>query len=184
MDYKALFERWVALTTMAEDDRKTLVERIHEEVTVGVQALAGVAAQEIDKVLSDATYDKKEAYLKLAAPVLALAAFDGYLLSLMERGINPQTASLVENEQTKGLGERWSKGYEKDQNASMIQKIDPIIGLFLNRMHELRVNQMLSFHPEIIDLPYKTTEKLNQYFGWAVYQGYVMGALESEQHNV
>lgn len=179
MDYKQLFDRWVALTTLAEDDRKALVERIHEEVTVGVQALAGVAAQEMEKLLSGAAYAGKEKYLKVAAPVLALSAFDGYLLSLMEHGINPETANLTANTQTKGLGERWSKGYEKDQNVSIIQKIDPIIGLFLNRMHELRVNQILSFHPEIVELPYKTTEKLNQYFGWAVYQGYVMGTLES-----
>ncbi len=184
MNYKELFERWVALSTMDEKDRQSLVERIHEEVTVGVQALAGVAAQEMEKVLGEANYGSKETYLKLAAPVLALAAFDGYLMSLMERGINPQTASLTENEQTKGLGERWSAAYQKDQNTSYIQKIDPIISLLLHRMQELRVNQILSFHPEIVDLPYKTTEKLNQYFGWAVYQGYVMGAMESEQNSV
>lgn len=168
----------MALTTLGEEDRKALVERIHEEVTVGVQALAGIAAQEMEKLLSESNYADKEKYLKMGAPVLALAAFDGYLLSLMERGVNPETAKLTENEETKGLGERWSKGYEKDQNVSLIQQIDPIIGLLLARMHELRVNQMLSFQPDIIELPYKTTEKLHQYFGWAVYQGYVMGALE------
>lgn len=181
MNYLELFDRWIALTTLSEEDRKALVERIHEEVSVGVQALAGVSAKEMDRVLTDASYDNKDKYLKLAVPVLALAAFDGYLMALMERGVNPQTAHLTENETTKGLGERWSKGYEKDQNVSVIEKTDTIVSLILNRMYELRVNQILSFHPEIVELPYKVTEKLNQYFGWAVHQGYVLGVMEQEK---
>jgi len=178
MDYKALFDRWVMLTTLPEEDRKALVESMHEEVTTSVQAFAGLAAVEMDKILKEADYPKRETYIKTAAPVLALSAFDGYLLALMELGVNPQTAKLTTREQTKGLGERWSTAYGQDQNVSIIQKIDPIVGLILGKMQEVRVNQMLSFFPEIIDLPYKVTEKLHQYLGWAVHQGYVLGVME------
>lgn len=178
MDYKQLFDRWVLLTTLPEEDRKALVERIHTEVTTSVQAFAGLAAVEIDKTLADASYEKKDQYVKTVAPVLALAAFDGYLLSLMERGINPQTIDLAGVEKTSGLGERWSAGYGKDQNITTLKAIDPIIVLLLAKMQEVRVNQMLSFYPEIIELPYKVTEKLHQYIGWAVNQGYVLGVME------
>jgi len=177
-DYKQLFDRWVILTTLPENDRKALVERMHEEVTTGVQALSGLAIAEVNKVLEEARYEKRETYIKTMAPILALSAFDGYLLSLMEKGVNPQTTDLAKNEKTKGLGERWSRAYQKDQNISILQDIDPIIGLILGKMYEVRVNQMLSFYPDIIELPYKTTEKLHQYIGWAVHQGYVFGVME------
>lgn len=180
MDYKQLFDRWVMLTTLSEDDRKALVTRMHEEVTTGVQAMAGLAVAEVAKVFEGGNYEKHEEYIKTLAPILALAAFDGYLLSLMERGVNPQTADLTARESTKQLGERWSKGYKKDQNASYLDKIDPILTLILNKIYELRVNQMLSFHPESVELPYKVIEKVHQYIGWAVHQGYVLGVMEQE----
>lgn len=180
MDYKQLFDRWVALTVLPEHDRKALVERMHEEVTSGVAALGALAAAEVSTCLEDAKYDKREEYLKSVVPILALAAFDGYLLSLMERRINPQEADLRGRDTTKGLGERWSRGYEKDQNGPYLHKTDPIIGLILNKIYELRVNQVLSFHPEIVELPYRVTEKLHQYIGWCVHQGYVLGTMEQE----
>lgn len=180
MDYKQLFDRWVMLTTLPEEDRKSLVDKMHEEVTTSVQAFAGLSAVEMDKILKETEYPKRETYIKTAAPVLALAAFDGYLLSLMEHGINPQTTDLAAKETTKGLGERWSEAYGRDQNISYLQKIDPIIGLILGKMQEVRVNQLLSFYPEIVDLPYKVTEKLHQYVGWAVHQGYVLGVMEQQ----
>lgn len=181
MDYKQLFDRWAMLTTLPESDRKALVERMHEEVTTSVQAFAGLAAVEIDRVLKDTSFEKRESYIKTAAPVLALAAFDGYLLSLMEHGLNPQTVDLATRGSTKGLGDRWSEGYKTNQHITILEKIDPIIGLILGKMHEVRANQMLSFFPEVVDLPYKVTEKLNQYIGWAVHQGYVLGVMEQQK---
>lgn len=179
-DYKQLWDRWVALTVLSEEDRKSLVGRLHEEVISGVQALAALACSEMGRVLDGATYDKRDAYLEAVAPVAALGALDGYLMSLIERGINPQTIDLSTNEKTKGLGERWSAVYGKDQSRSYLDRIDPIVGLLLNKMYELRVNQALSFDPHIVELPYKVTEKLHQYLGWCVHQGYVLGMMEAD----
>lgn len=178
MDYRQLWDRWIALTILPEDDRQDLVEHLHEEITSGVTALATLANAQMGKLLADAKYAKEEEYLKAVAPVTALAALDGYFLSLMERGINPQKERLSENEKTSGLAKQWSAGHEKDQNRSIIDKIDPVVTLMLERIYDLRVNQILSFQPEIVEQPYKLTEKLHQYIGWAVYQGYVLGALE------
>jgi len=180
MNYTELFERWVTLTTLSEDDRKKLIDRLHESVITTVQALAGLASSEMGRVLDEAKFEKRDEYLKAVAPVAALGALDGYLLSLMVSGINPETADLTKNEKVKELADMWGKQYEKDQNVSYLDKVDPIIGLFLGKITELRVNQSLAFYPTIIDLPYKTTEKLHQYLGWAVHQGYVLGAIEEE----
>ena len=180
MDYKQLWDRWVTLTLLSEEDRTEMVDHMHEEVTSGVTALATLANAQVANILTQATYDKADEYLKAIAPVSALAALDGYFLSLMERGINPQKADLATRVTTKGVGERWNRGHKKDQNKSYITNIDPVIVLMLERIYDLRVNQTLSFHPEIVELPYKVTEKIHQYLGWVVYQGYVIGVMEDE----
>ena len=180
MEYRQLWDRWIAITILSEEDRQDLVEHLHEEITSGVTALATLANAQMGKLLSDVQYGKAEEYLKSVAPVTALAALDGYFLSLMERGINPQKERLSEKNTTKGLAKVWSTGHEKDQNRSYIDKIDSVIVLMLERIFDLRVNQILSFHPDIVEQPYKITEKLHQYIGWAVYQGYVLGVIEQE----
>ncbi len=180
MNYTQLFERWVALTTLSEDDRKQLIDRLHESVVTSVQALAGLASSEMAHILDEAKFEKRDEYLKTAAPIMALGALDGYLLSLMVSGINPETADLSKNDAVKGIADIWGKSYEKDQNMSYLNKVDPIIGLFLGKITELRINQALAMYPTIVDLPYKTTEKLHQYIGWSVHQGFVLGAIEEE----
>ncbi|MCL4200205.1 hypothetical protein KJZ67_02590 [Patescibacteria group bacterium] len=180
MDYKQLWDRWVSLTLLTEEDRAEMIERLHEEVTSGITALATLGVAQMEKVLAEQAYGKKDEYLKAVAPVVALSALDGYFLSLMERGIHPQKADLAKQESTKAVGETWSRGHQKDQNKSYVEKIDPVVILMLERIYDLRVNQTLSFHPEIVELPYKVTEKLHQYIGWAVYQGYVIGEMENE----
>ncbi len=180
MDYKKFWDRWISLTLLSEEDRHALIEHLHEEVTSGITALAALANAQMGKLIADAEYGKSEEYLKAVAPVTALAALDGYFLALMERDINPDTENLATRTTTKGLGKRWSDGHSTDQNRSYIDRIDPVVVLMLERIYDLRVNQILSFHPEIVEEPYKLTEKLHQYIGWAVYQGYVLGVLEHE----
>ena len=97
IDYKQLWDRWVALTVLSENDRKSLLSKLHIEVTSGVQALATLATSEMGKLLDDAKYSERDAYLEAVAPVAALGTLDGYFLALMDRGVNPQTASLAFN---------------------------------------------------------------------------------------
>lgn len=182
MDYTKLFDRWVASTTLSEEDRVTLIEKLHEEIVSGVQALGGLAVSEMSKLLEEATYDKKDKYIEDITPVVALAALDGYMLFLITHDINPQEANLAKNENTKEVSKIWSTAYNKDQCISYLEKVDPIVGMMLSKISELRVNQELSFHPSVVELPYKTTEKLHQYIGWSVHQGYVLGAIEKELH--
>lgn len=180
MNYTELFERWVASTTLSEKDRVTLIEKLHEEIVSGVQALGGLAVSEMRKLLDAIQYPQKDKYIEDITPVVALAALDGYMLFLITHDINPQEAGLVTKEKTKEVSKVWSTAYNKDQCISYLEKVDPIVSMMLSKISELRVNQELSFHPKIVDLPYKTTEKLHQYLGWAVHQGYVLGAIEEE----
>lgn len=180
MNYTQLFDRWVALTTLSEKDREELLAHLHEEVVSGTQTLASLACSEMGRVLDEVNYKARDAYLEAVAPVVAMAALDGYLLSKIEQGVNPLTEQLSLKESTKGLGNRWSSQFQKDQSRSYIDKIDPIVGMILQKVNALRINQAISFYTGIIDLPYKTVENAHQYIGWCVYQGYVLGVVEQE----
>lgn len=46
----------------------------------------------------------------------------------------------------------------------MIDKVDPMITLFLLKMQELRVNQVLVLYPRLVKLPYENAERLHQYW--------------------
>ncbi len=178
MNYAQIFDRWISLSTLSEADRASLMDHLHGEIKSGTQTLAMLASNEMGLIVNEVQYDSRDAYLKAVLPVMSLASLDGYLLFLIEKGINPDTANLVGNKKTDGVGKLWSTGYEKDQHKAYMDAIDPIIRLMLNKIYELRVNQALSFHPEIVELPYKVTEKLHQYIGWCVHQGYILGCLE------
>ncbi len=180
MNYTQLFDRWVALTTLSEKDRGDLLNNLHEEVVSGTQTFASLACSEMGRVLDEAGYKERNVYLEAIAPVVAMAALDGYLLSKIERGVNPITEKLASQESSKGLGNRWSTQFQKDQSRSYIDKIDPIVEMLLQKIQDLRINQAISFHKEIIDLPYKSVEQVHQYIGWCIHQGYVLGVLEQE----
>jgi len=180
MNYLQFFDRWVALTTLSEKDRAELLNNLHEEVVSGTQTLASLACSEMGRVLDEVSYQARDIYLEAVAPVVSMAALDGYLLSKIELGINPQAEKLVLKESTNGLGNRWSAQFQSDQSRSYIDKIDPIVGMILQRIQDLRINQAISFYKDVIDLPYKTVEQMHQYIGWCVYQGYVLGVIEQE----
>ena len=180
MNYTQLFDRWVKLTTLSEKDRADLLQNLHEEVVSGTQTLAALSCSEMGRVLDEAKYEARNTYLEAIAPVVAMAALDGYLLAKIEQGVNPQVEKLATRESTNGLGNRWSAQFQKDQSRSYIDKIDPIVSMLLQKITDLRINQAISFHKEVIDLPYKQVEQMHQYIGWCVHQGYVLGVVEQE----
>lgn len=180
MDYQNFWERWLALTTLSEVDRKRLISRLHEEVRSGAEVLGALAASQMGQLLDHAHFAGKAAYLTAVTPVVTLAALDGYLLSLIIQGKNPEKMDLVDEMNTAQLGKMWSDHYEKDQNKSYLDKMDSIITMMLSKIYELRVNQALSLYPEIIKLPYQVTEKLHDSIAWATFQGYILGVMESE----
>ena len=179
-DYLSLWNRCIALSVLPDEDRKTLVGNLHPETRAGIEMLGSLAAAEMGEILKDSGFSKKDDYLKAAGPVLTWSALNGYCLYLMTQNVNPLTVDLKSREDTKNLGNQWTEQFQKDQHRSSIEKIDPIVAMLLGKISELRVNQLLALVPQVIDFPYKTTERLNQYIGWAVYQGFVLGVMESE----
>lgn len=180
MDYLELWNRWVELTTLSEKDRATMMDNLSENVTKASQALAMLSAAEMKQQLEKHGYKEWNTYLETATPILMLGTLDGYLLSLMVQGNNPLNINEKSIKTSDNLSDRWQEVYQKDQGRSYTEQIDPIISLFLQKIQELRVNQILALHPDIIKLPYETTERLTQYIGWSIRQGYVLGLLQEK----
>lgn len=178
--YLNIWERWEGLMQLTREDQKEVFDHLHKEVQAGISILAGVALEEMKLVLKDVGYSKKDAFLDSAETILVFSLFSGYSFFLLTQKINPLKNDLSGRKSVENLGHRWMEQFEKDQNQKYLAKIDPIYGLMLTRMYELRVNQLLAMHPEIVDYAYQIVEGLNQYVGWAVRQGYILGMIEQE----
>lgn len=178
MDYLTLWDRWIALSALPEKDRSTLMDKLSKNVTKATQTLAILSAAEIKQQFEKIAYKEWNTYLEIVTPLLMLGALDGYLLSLMAKGENPMTNNTKSEKSSDNLSDSWAALYQKDQCKSYVEQIDPIVSLLLQKIQELRVNQILALYPEIIKLPYEVTERLNQYVGWSVQQGYVLGLIE------
>lgn len=177
-DYLSLWDRWLAFSTLPEEDGKTLLQNLHEEVRAGTEMLGVFGGTQIDEILTDVSFDQKKEYLEAAAPILSFAALHGYCLFLMSRGVNPVTANLKNRPGTAQLGVVWMEGYKKDQHAAILQSIDPILFLILGAVADVRINQLLAVEPRVVDLRYKVTERIHQTVRWAACQGFVLGVLE------
>ncbi len=177
-DYLEIWNRFNVLMVLPDEDRKTLVENLHEETRAGIEMLASLAASEMAELLKNTEFSKKYEYLKAAGPILSFACLNGYCLYLLFQKVNPLTTNLSNRATTEKLGETWMTNYRKDQNKSYIDKIDPILSLMLGQIQEIRVNQLLALVPDVIELPYKITERLHQSIGWSVFQGFVIGVME------
>ncbi len=74
IDYLALYERWIAFQIMPEEDHKTLLNNLHEEVKAGIETLGNIATSEMERVLSGVVYSNKLKYLESVAIVLSMSA--------------------------------------------------------------------------------------------------------------
>ncbi|MBI4066207.1 hypothetical protein HY411_00675 [Candidatus Gottesmanbacteria bacterium] len=180
VNYSDIWERYSAVSLLSEEDAKEYLVRLHEELKAGLELMGSVAGSEVVEILKDVSVEKKDALLQTIATILTYTALAGYTLYLVEHGVNPLGVDLKDRETTKGLGSRWMEGYKKDQHQTVEKAIDPIIKLMLDNIRDIRTNQLLALRPDIIDLPYKTSERVFQYLGWAAHEGYILAVLESQ----
>ena len=180
LNYRDIWERYSGVSLLSEEDAKEYLSRLHEELKAGLEMMGGVAGAEVAEVLKDVSVEKKDALLQAIATILTFTALAGYTLYLVEHGVNPLGVDLKDRESTKGLGNRWMEGYKRDQHQPLLQVIDPLVKLMLGNIRDIRMNQLLAIRPDIIELPYKTTERIAQYIGWAAHEGYVLGVMESQ----
>lgn len=179
-DYLSLWDRWIAFSVLSQEDGKTLLQNLHEEVRAGIEMLGSISLSEMAEIFKGVEFAQKDDYLKAAGPVLIFSCLNGYSLYLISEDVNPLTAQLKDRRSTEKLGELWTNQYRKDQNQPYLDAIDPFVSLILGRIQEIRVNQLLAFIPEVVSLPYKITERLHQSIGWSVYQGFVLGVMEKK----
>ncbi len=180
LDYQKLWDRWTGLMMLPETDYKHLLTLLHEEMKAGIEFLGTIVGSEGEAILKDISFSKKKEYLKALVPLANVSALFGYLLFLMTKGVNPDEANLSRREETKGLGAAYMEQFQKDQNASYIRNISPLHSLFLEKVYELRVNQLVAAVPESVDLPYKVIEGIHQYLRWSAHQGFVLGMMEEQ----
>lgn len=179
IDYLSIWERWLGLSALPKDDGIVLIERLHEETRAGIEMISKLAVDQMAQILEPVQFAKKDIYLQQAGSVVPIAVIHAYCLFLISRDINPLMVNLPERGETEKLGGRWIEGYRLDGNATMIEKIDPMLAFMVGKIAEIRINQLLGFVPEVVYLPYKITEKLHQYVTWATFQGFILGMLEA-----
>lgn len=170
----------MALLRLSGEDRKTLITHLHPELKSGIITVGGIALENIGKVFLDDKIPRPETFDKTAEAIVMSSVTDGYLAFLVDRGIDPTTAKLGDVVTTSGLGQAFMASFQKDKHQSRIAGIDPVFGLMLTAVYEVRSNQLLSEFPGSVEYPYRVTEKMNQYLRWSIVMGYVLGILEEE----
>jgi hypothetical protein len=177
-DYQLLFLRIMAMIQLKHEDRKEVIGKLHTELKSGIITVGGIAIEQIQMMFKEEKTPFPDNFEKISEPIIMSSVTDGYLMNHVISGIDPTEKKLTDNKETEQLGNKWIASYEKDQHASYIATIDPIISLMITTVYELRSNQLISEFPGLIDLPYKLTEKLNQYLRWSIVMGYVLGMME------
>lgn len=143
----------------------------------GFDVITRISVEELESKISDKKFF--EEVRKYLEQIISFAVFGGYLLYLVEHQIDPKIKELSKSKSTEGLGSRWMEEYEKDRGESMLTQIDPIIGLFIEKGKQSRLNQLAVFYPKIMEVTYKVMLEIDTFINWVSMQGYVFGLLET-----
>ncbi len=168
----------MAFASLPKEEMATLVNSMHKEVRAGCELIGTAASEEMEKILEGSRFSEKRAYLDSARLVTVGGAYSGYFISLLVQNINPTTSNLKARKTTEQLGSTWVEGYEKDEYKHIIEKLDSLTISILRHAADIKIDQLLALCPSVVNLPYRVTERLNEYVKWCTYQGYVLGHIE------
>lgn len=174
-DYKSAWIRWVTLYNSDLSERKKLLESLHPEVRKGFDIVVKIAYEEISTQVKDLKVLKDDIEFGLSSLV-----FKGYLLFLVTQEIDPFESNLIANEKTNELGNLWMQNYEKDQDRSIIEKIDPIISIVMQNEKDNQFIILLKEHDDISKMPYSSIRLLELFYTWAIHQGFIFGMIEND----
>lgn len=75
---------------------------------------------------------------------------------------------------------------DKRELDEKIKRIDPMFQLMLDKIAEIRIEQLIALSPELIKWPYQSIVAIQQHISWCVYQGYLLGEFEQNlsEHTV
>ena len=180
-DYTVIFTDWMKLLDKDVASRKKFIDSLHFETQKGFDVVVRIATEELHSQVSDTQLlEKISKELEFSLSVCVLS---GYMLFLVDSGIDPLKDNLIARTETNELGNRWIADYEKDEGKSLLLKVDPILSMFLEKTQQGETNRLFVVHPEIIESSYKHIGKIQTFFNWAAHQGFIVGVLEQELFN-
>ena|SRR3989344_6251632 len=179
-DYHGLWQQWKQLMAMSKDKRKARIDALPITIQVALAAIGHLALDEAKRILADRTFGQKDRYMNELATTFMLCVFDGYMFYVISNS-NLLSKSVANNPTDSGvILDRWIVQYEKDEQRGNLRAIDQVIDLYLKKMAELRINQVIIAIPSVVSLSYELLESVHQYFDWATHQGYVLGMTQRE----
>lgn len=158
--------------------RREMLALLHTEVTKGFDVVTKIAVEEIESNIADK--EKLETCMEAIEEYIAFSVYGGYMLFLITHSIDPQTMNLLAQESTNGLGSEWVKNYDIDMNKSLLEKIDPILSLIMEKETQEKMNRLLVEFKDLAELKYKDMNLIEAFINWSAHQGYILGMLENE----
>lgn len=177
-DYKSIWIKWVAMMQLDLKSRREMLALLHTEVTKGFDVVTKIAVEEIESNIADK--EKLETCMEAIEEYIAFSVYGGYMLFLITHSIDPQTMNLLAQESTNGLGSEWVKNYDIDMNKSLLEKIDPILSLIMEKETQEKMNRLLVEFKDLAELKYKDMNLIEAFINWSAHQGYILGMLENE----
>jgi len=180
-DYSNILNKWSVFSAGGKELRKEVLDALHPEIKKSFNVITKISIQEIEGRIENK--DFFGSVKQLMEGLLAFSIFGGYLLFLVENGIDPTEGGLIERNATMELGKIWVGEQKKDNMKEMLGKIDPIISMFLHKGKQSRMNQLFTGFPDSMNRIYKEIALLDKFIGWAGHQGYIVGQIEFDLNN-
>ncbi len=175
-DYQALWIKWEAILSSDIKEQKDLLDSLNIEVKKGFDVIVRIASEELI-----AQTDKKlESYKEDLEKNLAILAFSGYLLYLVQSSTDPKESNLVAKTSTSELGTTWMESFEKDKGIRYVEQIDPVFSLLLDSRKQSCIDSLMNEKKDLAQLPYQLIHMIELYFLWTAQQGYIFGIIEQE----
>ena len=177
-DYKSVWIKWVAMMQLELKSRREMLALLHTEVTKGFDVITKIAAEEIEGNISDK--ENLKTFMDAVEEYIAFSVYGGYMFFLITHSIDPQAINLLAQESTNGLGGEWVRNYDADMNKSLLEKIDPILSLIMEKETQEKMNRILVEFRDLAELKYKDMNIIETFINWSAHQGYILGMLENE----
>ena len=174
--YPSLISKWWALFELRTDERKKILETLHDEVKKGFDVITRISMEELsseftNKEVLSVLYNNIES-------IFSYSVWGGYMLNLIFNARDPEKEKFKEKKETIKLGSKWVEIYHQDRAMSLVNKIDPLITAIFNRGSQVRLNQLFAILPDLQTQPYRDVALIEQFINWSNYQGYILAELE------
>jgi hypothetical protein len=175
-DYFDVLNKWSTFSAGGKELRKEVLDSLHTEVKKSFDVITRISIQEIGGQVENKEYFEK--VTQLLEGLLAFSIFGGYILFMIEKGMDPVGSDLASRESTQDLGRVWVEEQKKDGMKDMLSAVDPIVSMFLVKAKQTRMNQLFASFPETMEVSYKDVALIDKFLGWAGHQGYIVGQIE------